>query len=104
MVSHAKLLETSLGLWTGGPAASRHRCHQRARGGESKERYALDRIERESLEKLVLDVFLVVDHDYDLKSRCSPGRFGEIAIANLSVHGGRTQFRRAQTCSQSAGA
>ena len=28
-----------------------------------------------SLEKLILDVFLVVDHDYDLKNRCSPGRF-----------------------------
>ena len=35
--SDEKLLETSRGLWTGGPAASRHRCHQRARGGESKE-------------------------------------------------------------------
>ena len=23
-----------------------------------------------SLEKLILDVFLVVDHDYDLKNRC----------------------------------
>jgi hypothetical protein len=28
-----------------------------------------------SLEKLILDVFLVVDHDADLKNRCSPGRF-----------------------------
>ena len=28
-----------------------------------------------SLEKLITDVFLVVDHDYDLKNRCSPGRF-----------------------------
>ena len=28
-----------------------------------------------SLEKLILDVFLVVDHDSDLKNRCSPGRF-----------------------------
>ena len=28
-----------------------------------------------SLEKLVLDVFLVVDDDYDLKNRCLPGRF-----------------------------
>ena len=28
-----------------------------------------------SLEKLNLDVFLVVHHDYDLKNRCSPGRF-----------------------------
>ena len=28
-----------------------------------------------SLEKLDLGVFLVVDHDYDLKNRCFPGRF-----------------------------
>ena len=27
------------------------------------------------LEKLFLDVVLVVDHDSDLKNRCSPGRF-----------------------------
>ena len=38
VASDEKLLETSRGLGTGGPAASRHRCHQRARGGESKER------------------------------------------------------------------
>jgi len=35
--SDEKLLETSRGLGTGGPAASRHRGQQRARGGESKE-------------------------------------------------------------------
>ena len=28
-----------------------------------------------SLENHNLDVFLVVDHDSDLKNRCSPGRF-----------------------------
>ena len=28
-----------------------------------------------SLDKLILDVFLVVDHDYDLKNRCSRCRF-----------------------------
>ena len=38
VVSDSKLLETSRGLGTGGPAASRHRGQQRARGGESKER------------------------------------------------------------------
>ena len=43
VASDEKLLETSRGLGTGGPAASRHRCQQRARGGESKERSALDR-------------------------------------------------------------
>ena len=37
VASDARLLETSRGLGTGGPAASRHRCQQRARGGESKE-------------------------------------------------------------------
>ena len=35
VASDEKLLETSRGLGTGGPAASRHRCQQRARGGES---------------------------------------------------------------------
>ena len=44
VASDEKLLETSRGLGTGGPAAaSRHRCQQRARGGESKERSCLDR-------------------------------------------------------------
>ena len=37
VASDEKLLETSRGLGTGGPAASRHRCQQRAIGGESKE-------------------------------------------------------------------
>ena len=34
VASDEKLLETSRGLGTGGPAASRHRCQQRAREGE----------------------------------------------------------------------
>ena len=74
VASDEKLLEMSHGLGTGGAGASRHRCQQRARGGESKER---DRtvVCVKSLEKLILDVFFVVDHDYDLKNRCSPGRF-----------------------------
>ena len=38
VASDSKLLETSRGLGTGGPAAPRHRGEQRARGGESKER------------------------------------------------------------------
>ena len=38
VASDSKLLETSRGLGSGGPAASRHRGQQRARGGESKER------------------------------------------------------------------
>ena len=73
VASDAKLLETSRGLGTGGAGASRHRGQQRARGGESKERWIV--VSVKSLEKLILDVFLVVDHDYDLKNRCFPGRF-----------------------------
>ena len=42
VASDSKLLETSRGLGTGGPAASRHRGQQRARGGESKERGTLE--------------------------------------------------------------
>ena len=68
VASDAKLLETSRGLGTGGAGASRHRGQQRARGGESKERWIV--VSVKSLEKLIPDVFLVVDHDYDLKNRC----------------------------------
>ena len=42
VASDARLLETSRGLGTGGAGASRHRCQQRARGGESKERARMD--------------------------------------------------------------
>ena len=42
VASDSKLLGTSRGLGTGGPAASRHRGQQRARGGESKERGGLE--------------------------------------------------------------
>ena len=42
VASGSKLLETSRGLGTGGPAAPRHRGQQRARGGESKERGSLE--------------------------------------------------------------
>ena len=38
VVSDSKLLETSRGLGTGGPAARANRGQQRARGGESMER------------------------------------------------------------------
>ena len=44
VASDSKLLETSRGLGTGGPAGSRHRGQQRARGGESKERAALEAV------------------------------------------------------------
>ena len=46
-----------------------------------------------SLEKLILDVFLVVDHDSDLKNRCSTGRFRAIAIHILSLTGGSITLR-----------
>ena len=46
-----------------------------------------------SLEKLILDVFLVVDHDSDLKNRCSTGRFRVIAIHILSLTGGSITLR-----------
>jgi hypothetical protein len=75
VASDENLLETSHGLGTGGAGASRHRCQQRARGGESKERGLWIVVCVKSLEKLILDVVLVVDYDSDLKNRCSTGRF-----------------------------
>ena len=39
VASDERLLETSRGLGTGGAGASRHRGQQRARGGDSKERW-----------------------------------------------------------------
>ena len=75
VASDANLLETSRGLGTGGAGASRHRGQQRATGGESKERCCSIVVCVKSREKLDLGVFLVVDHDYDLKNRCLPGRF-----------------------------
>ena len=41
---------------------------------------------------LDLDVFLVVDHDSDLKNRCSTGRFRVIAIHILSLTGGSSFY------------
>ena len=70
VASDAKLLETSRGLGTGG-AARRAIAASSAREGE-KARNAARWIVVcvKSLEKLIPDVFLVVDHDYDLKNRC----------------------------------
>ena len=42
-----------------------------------------------SLEKLVLNVFLVVDHDSELKSRCSPGRFCSRGAQRVLRYGDR---------------
>ena len=62
-----------------------------AREGEKARNGWLDRGESvKSFEKLVIDVFLVVDHDSDLKNRCSTGRFRVIAIHILSLTGGST--------------
>ena len=59
-----------------------------AREGEkSKEHAFWTHVCAKSRKKLVLDVFLVVDHDSDLKNRCSTGRFRAIAIHILSLYG-----------------
>ena len=71
VASDSKLLETSRGLGTGGPAASRHRGQQRARGGESKERGDMEPLSQ-SLRDIVVDPILVIEHDSGLKSRCYP--------------------------------
>ena len=54
VASDSKLLETSCGLGTGGPAASRHRGQQRARGGESKERGHLDQFSAHKVPETLL--------------------------------------------------
>ena len=64
-------------------AASSAREGEKARNGEPWIVVSV-----KSLEKLILDVFWVVDHDSDLKNRCSTGRFRVIAIHILSLHGG----------------
>ena len=51
-------------------AASSAREGEKARNGP-----AWIVVSVKSLEKLILDVFFVVDHDRDLKNRCFPGRF-----------------------------
>ena len=68
-----------------------------AREGEKVSNVALwKRICGQSLENLVVEAFLVVDHDSDLKNRCSPSRFREIAIDNLSLHGGSNKHAGGQ--------
>ena len=64
-------------------AASSAREGEKARNGE-----LWIVVSVKSLEKLILDVFWVVDHDSDLKNRCSTGRFRVIAIHILSLTGG----------------
>ena len=63
-----------------------------AREGEKARNGCLDRGESvKSLEKLVIDVFLVVDHDYDLKNRRYNSRFRVNAIHILSLPGGSSR-------------
>ena len=69
-------------------AASSAREGEKARNGP-----AWIVVSVKSLEKLILDVFWVVDHDSDLKNRCSTGRFRVIAIHILSLTGGSITLR-----------
>ena len=76
VASDEKLLETSRGLGTGGPAASRHRCSRARERGRKQGTWRHGRMSvPKSRDKLVLDVFLVVNHDSDIKNRCSHCRF-----------------------------
>ncbi len=68
-------------------AASSAREGEKARNGE-----LWIVVSVKSLEKLILDVFWVVDHDSDLKNRCSTGRFRVIAIHILSLNGGSMYY------------
>ena len=71
--SDENLLETRHGLGTG---ARRAIAASSAREGEKARNVCgASVVCVKSLENLILDVFLVVDHDSDLKNRCSPGRF-----------------------------
>ena len=76
VASDAKLLETSRGLGTGSPAASRHRAPAARQRGRRKGTRANGQASApKSLKNLILDVFLAADHGSDLKNRCSIGHF-----------------------------
>ena len=60
VASDEKLLETSRGLGTGGPAASRHRGQERARGEKKQGRSPATNLAK-SLKNVTLDKILVVD-------------------------------------------
>ena len=68
VASDEKLLETSRGLGTGGPAAWRHRSSSARERGRKQGTVLGIVVSGKSLEKLILDVFFVVDHDHDLKN------------------------------------
>ena len=63
VASDEKLLETSRGLGTGGPAACGAIAASSAREGEKARNMAWTHVCAKSRKKLVLDVFLVVDYD-----------------------------------------
>ena len=75
VASDEKLLETSRGLGTGGPAACAIAASSARERGRKQGTVRWIVVCVKSLEKLILSVFFVVDHDHDLKNRCFPGRF-----------------------------
>ena len=75
VASDSKLLETSRGLGSGGPAASRAIAASRARVGEKVWNVRPHIFSSQSLRDTILHPNLVVDHDSGLKNRCSPSRF-----------------------------
>ena len=60
----------SRGLGTGGAGVEPSLPAARDEGEKAKERGLCFAVCLKSLEKLILDVFLIVDHDSDLKNRC----------------------------------
>ena len=75
VASDEKLLETSRGLGTRGPAASRLAASSARERGKARNMVPWTNVCAKSRKKLVLDVFLVADHDCDLKNRCFHCRF-----------------------------
>ena len=73
-------------------AASSAREGEKARNGSARIVVRL-----KSLEKLVLDVFLVVDHDYDLKNRCRAVHSCRPPRANSAIRDLRILFLRGAT-------
>ena len=70
VASDAKLLETSHGLGTGVPRAARCAAAARSeRGGVRKVTWRAGSGDQR-LDNLILDPILVIEHDYDLKTRC----------------------------------
>ena len=64
------------------------RAPSRPAGREWGRKYGTSVFCSQSLRDTIIHPNLVVDHDSGLKNRCSPSRFREIAIDNLSLDGG----------------